>query len=138
MRKVTIEMALLVDDRPGHVGAHARGHARIDHTAYRDIARQLLVGQDVIDAGGDRLDQLEPRHPGEQAWRRIPADRHLDLFQGAETVSNPHVGAGILPLECGDQEAHVERVAQQGYAGWRSVFVVSCDLSIRTGGFGVL
>ncbi len=85
---------------PAHVGLHARGHRVVDDAAQRQLARQLGVGQDVVDAGCQRLHQLQVREAA-RAGRAAGTSRTATSMSSSGPRSAPmaHVDARLGLLE---------------------------------------
>jgi hypothetical protein len=92
-----------------HVLAHRPGERRIDQPAQRQVPGQGRIVQHGIDPGPQRQDRLQVRQGSQQARRRQPDQRQLDLGRVAEIRVNPHLQAGHLAGELGAPKVRVIR-----------------------------
>src|SRR5262249_30946426 len=58
---------------------------------------QLRIAKNVVDAGAERKDRLEPRQGGEQPVRRLPGTGIVDIGGGARGPRPQAAGAGGGP-----------------------------------------
>ncbi|MCU7370085.1 hypothetical protein PEC18_04175 [Paucibacter sp. O1-1] len=101
--QIGTHVALPMNHRPGDVRIHAGGHVGINNAVDRHVWKGR-VARDVIRACADRLDQAQPRHAGQQANRRQPADHGIDVLEAVQLldfgVNAPERGVGKLSQEC--------------------------------------
>nr|WP_307655902.1 hypothetical protein [Variovorax paradoxus] len=82
------------------------------------------IGRDVLDARSQRLHEPKPRHPGEQAMRRKPADGRIDLVERAEVFTQAQVDARMGLAEGRGEVFHVQHRAQDRDAGRTALALV--------------
>ena len=75
-----------------HVFAHRRGHVGVDDAHDRHAAGQLGIGEEMVDPGAQRDDELQVGEGGEEARRRPPDQRRLDLGGIAEVRPDAELG----------------------------------------------
>ena len=92
-----------VDHQAGHDHElrHARRQARLHHADHGHIARQLRVGQEVVDARTDGEDALQVRQGGQESRRRLPDHGELDVLLCAHLGPEPQFLIGNLGVEGG-------------------------------------
>ncbi|MEJ2015540.1 MAG: hypothetical protein P8X61_07950 [Limibacillus sp.] len=92
-------------------------HGAVDHQAGHDVAGQLRVGQEMVDARADGEDALEVRQAGEKARGRLPDNGELYFRFVAHLRPEPQLLIGDLLVEgSGPSAAPVDvRLEEQGH-----------------------
>jgi len=96
---------------------HLGGQPGVDHAHDRQVARQRRVLEQVVDTGPEREDHLEVRQRCQQAGRRVPYQRVLDLRGIADVGIEPEreIGQRLAELRAPPRAAVAGGPHQQGH-----------------------
>src|SRR3546814_10893720 len=100
---------------------HGTAHPRVDQAQDVRPARQLRVGEDVVDALPQRADRLQVRELLEKLRRRLPDQREADIRRVADIRPGPEVEAGEtlrqrLPPRSEEHTSELQSLMRISYA----------------------
>ena len=128
---------VLLHHGPADVSLHSSGHGGVDDATQRQMARQIGIGHEVIDARRQRLYELQIGQSGELPVNRKPAHGHVDVRQIAQVRPHAQVDAGRHRRKGVRQGSQVQALAQEGDAG--RIFVhVFCLYQVGIMGEGAM
>ncbi len=73
---MSVHLAMKQQDRPDGIFCHAKRMPVVHDTANGE-RREAWIGENVVQAGSDTMDQSKVGHSGKKPVRRIPGDRNV-------------------------------------------------------------